>query len=120
MLVEDASDVRSLVSLILSQAGYKNLKAGDGVEALDVASRHEGVIDVLVTDIVMPKMDGLQLADRLVALRADLKVLFVSGHAASAAVEAVMPRMHARFLQKPFSSGTLAQNLRSLLDTPHG
>src|SRR5437879_299240 len=79
LLVDDEDPVRLLVRTMLELDGYAVLEASDGAEAQDVADRHGGGIDLLVTDIMMPGINGYELAQRLVARRPEMKVLFISG-----------------------------------------
>jgi PAS domain S-box-containing protein len=89
LLVEDEDIVRSLVAEILETAGYTVLGAADGHEALALAERHNGPIHLLLTDVVMPKMSGRDLAERLIAAYGETKVLYTSGYTDSAIVESV-------------------------------
>ena len=111
LLCEDEDGVRKLVELVLTGAGYTVLSAAGPEAALSLAARHPGEIHALVTDIVMPGMSGLQLADRL----APLPALFISGYAAEAAVG--LPA-GAAILEKPFDHGALLAEIRTLLDQP--
>src|SRR5581483_8538920 len=113
LIVEDAELVRELVADTLASQGYRILAASHGEEALALAESHDGPIDVLVTDIVMPGMNGRDLADRLVARRPSLKVLFTSGYPGD-----VMRRQAGRdeaFLEKPYLPDELGRAIRRLL-----
>ncbi len=117
LLVDDSSDVRALACLILRKAGYVVLEARDGAHALNVAQEHAGPIHLLATDIIMPRMGGRQLAERMRVLRPDLRVLFLSGFTESIGHdEAGVPAKD--FLGKPYSPSALAQKVRELLDAP--
>jgi CheY-like chemotaxis protein len=107
LLCEDEAAVRQLIELILTGAGYKVLTAATPADALALAARGEPV-DALVTDIVMPGMSGLELAERLQPLRA----LFISGYSEEAAPPG------SAFLAKPFDHGALLAEVRALLDAP--
>jgi two-component system cell cycle sensor histidine kinase/response regulator CckA len=111
LLVEDDDAVRSVSRRILESSGYTVLEAVDGQEAIEVASQHPG-IDVLLTDQVMPRMGGRQLATLLVRRRPGLRVIIMSGYQERARDSA----SGSAFLQKPFSAGTLARKVRELLD----
>ncbi|HOX39889.1 MAG TPA: PAS domain S-box protein [Candidatus Brocadiia bacterium] len=117
LLVENEETVRRMASRVLTQQGYEVLEACDGREALDVV-RQRGIdkIDMLLTDVVMPRMGGKQLADRLRALRPELKVLFISGYSDNAAALADIIRKGREFMQKPFSPLKLAVKIRAILD----
>jgi CheY-like chemotaxis protein len=113
LLCEDEDGVRALVELVLTGAGYTVLSAARPEDALLIALREGDAIDALVTDIVMPGMSGLELADRL----APLRTLFVSGYSAEVAGRGALPPESA-FLEKPFDHGTLLAEVRELLDAP--
>jgi len=114
LLVEDDLSVRMLVKDILGEQGYRVLEAANGEEALHlVKSRVVETIDLLLTDIVMPRMGGKVLADRLKVIHPGLKVLFASGYADNTPVDETSP-----FLQKPFTVGGLACKVREVLDSP--
>jgi PAS domain S-box-containing protein len=113
LLVEDEDVVRELVCEILESNGYTVLEARDGEAALDIFRGHEGPIDLLLTDVVMPRMGGRDLAERVTAQRPDVRVLFMSGYASSA-VGSLAPG--AAFVQKPFSTAALAERVREVLD----
>ena len=114
LLVEDEELVRDVFERTLIAQGYHVLLAEDGADALDVAAEHNGDIDLLITDVVMPNMGGEQLAQRITADRPGLRVLMASGYA-----ESDLGRSdgscHA-FLRKPCSPSELGQRVRELLD----
>lgn len=103
LLCEDDDGVRRLAAQILTQAGYTVLSAADGRQALKIAAQHKAVIDLLVTDVIMPDMNGRQLSAQLSASRPGLKTLYVSGYAADIIAHhgVLDPGVH--FLEKPFS-----------------
>ena len=117
LLVEDEPSLRDLAHRLLSQQGYKVLEAANGEEALVIAQEHtEEIIHLLLTDVVMPRMGGKELADQLKILLPDLKVLYTSGYTDDAIVHhgVLNPGIH--FLQKPFSPKTLSHKVREVLD----
>jgi two-component system cell cycle sensor histidine kinase/response regulator CckA len=116
LLVEDEEMVRDLVRTVLQSAGYTILEAGNGGEALSLAGQHQGTIDLLVTDLVMPEMSGRELAERLKALRPGIKVLFMSGYTDDVVVRHGLLAADVEFLPKPFSPGALASKVRKVLD----
>jgi signal transduction histidine kinase len=117
LLVEDEDRVRALGRLALASSGYTVLEARDGREALDICQREQGPIHLVVTDIVMPKMTGRELADRLAALRPGVKVLFLSGYPEDAVLRQGVTAGEGRgFLQKPFTPAVLARRVREVLD----
>jgi len=115
LLAEDDEVLRTLTARILTSQGYRVLEASDGVEALRVADRHRGTLDLLTTDIVMPSMGGHDLANELSARRPGLKVLFVSGYTDDAVGRGELQPGDA-FLQKPIDPKVLARKVRQMLD----
>jgi PAS domain S-box-containing protein len=118
LLVEDEDAVRRLATEILTQHGYTVLEAKDGPDALRLCKGHGGPIDLLVTDVVMPRMSGLRLADRLQPLRPQMKILFMSGYPDAALAEHGAPPGEMPLIQKPFAAATLARWVRDVLDRP--
>jgi signal transduction histidine kinase len=116
LLAEDEPTVRRLTRRMLEELGYAVLEAENGARALSVASRHEGPIELLVTDVVMPEMGGAELADRLESVRPETRVVYVSGYAADVLDQERFEKGSAVFLAKPFSHDELARKLRELLD----
>jgi len=116
LLVEDERSVRAVTLRILRAQGYQVLEAGDGVEALALAERHPGPIHLLVADVVMPRMGGIELAQALRAVRPETRVLHVSGHVDRALFDGPAAAAGAVFLQKPFLPETLARKVREVLD----
>jgi signal transduction histidine kinase len=113
LLVEDEDAVRSLARAVLRRHGYTVLEARHGVDALRLAERHRDDIHLLLTDTVMPHMNGPDLAKRLESVRPNMKVLFMSGYVDRSAV----PDFTAvSFLPKPFTPETLARKVRLILD----
>ena len=116
MLVDDADQLRPVVSRSLAQHGYTVLEARHGSEALEISRTHTGPIHVLVTDLVMPGVSGTALADQLAAERPDMRVIFMSGYAASTIAAGGKLREGSAFLPKPFSPDLLAREVRAMLD----
>jgi two-component system cell cycle sensor histidine kinase/response regulator CckA len=117
LLVEDEEIVRNLTRTVLQRNGYRVLEACHGVEALDVCRQHPGPIHLMVTDVVMPHLNGRDLAQRLARLRPETKVLFMSGYTGFLDEPLGLPEDSAAFLQKPFAPDALARQVRTLLDT---
>jgi CheY-like chemotaxis protein len=115
LLVEDEPVLRELQREILELSGYEVLVAGDGVEGLRVAQSHPRPIGLLVTDLVMPEMNGQELARQLVGHLPELKVLFVSGHADHPALTGGPAGTGAAFLRKPFTLDDLTATVGDLL-----
>jgi len=118
LLVEDEPEVRSLVQRILKTQGYTVVTAANPDEALAVAREFKGPIQLMVTDVVMPGMSGLQLAERLVPTRPDMRVLFVSGYTNDAIGHHGVLDPGTAFLQKPFTPNALARKVRDVLEAP--
>jgi two-component system cell cycle sensor histidine kinase/response regulator CckA len=115
LVAEDDEVLRKLTARILTAQGYNVLEASDGVDALRVADGHEGTLDLLTTDMVMPSMGGHDLANELSARRPGLKVLFVSGYTDDAVGRGELQPGDA-FLQKPVDPRMLAKKVRQMLD----
>jgi two-component system, cell cycle sensor histidine kinase and response regulator CckA len=116
LVVEDEDGVRAPVRRILVAHGYRVLEASDGPSALHIAEVHAGKIDLLLTDVVMPGMNGGELARRLRGLRSGLRVVFMSGYSAEAVATHGVLSPGAAFLQKPFSVEELLERLREALE----
>jgi PAS domain S-box-containing protein len=116
LLVEDDADVRQFIFDVLAGQGYQVLQAKDGAEALALHSGYKGPLHLLLTDVVMPRMTGSDVAARLTALRPALKVLYISGYPGETMVKQGVLAAELRFLQKPFSIVELARRVRETLD----
>lgn len=116
LVVEDQDSIRELAREFLEASGYTVLEARDGGEALQIAERHEDAIDLLLTDVVMPKIGGRELAPRLSTLRPNIRVLYMSGYAEYDASERGILDHNLACLQKPFSLDTLLCKVREVLD----
>jgi PAS domain S-box-containing protein len=116
LLVEDEEAVRRLADRILRSAGYKVLTAAGGSEALLLCEKHDGVIDLLLTDVVMPHMSGRELAERLAKTSPKLKVLYMSGYTDNAIVHHGVLDPGTRFIGKPFAAAELTRKVREVLD----
>jgi two-component system cell cycle sensor histidine kinase/response regulator CckA len=118
LLVEDEDAVRSLVRGLLEREGYQVLEASRPSEALALNEQHEGPIHLILSDVVMPQMNGPQLAEKLVSMRPDTRVVYMSGYTDNAIVHYDILDQGTPFLQKPFSHETLAHKVREALDGP--
>jgi PAS domain S-box-containing protein len=116
LVAEDEPGVRSLVRASLRLKGYTVLEAGNGTEALALAERHSGPIHLLLTDVIMPQMNGRELSERLKARRPGLKVLFMSGYTDDAVLRHGVVTEDLQFIQKPFTPSALAGKMRTVLD----
>jgi len=117
LLVEDELALRCMIRDFLRSCGYDVLEAGRGDEALLLAAGYRAPIHLLVTDLVMPRMSGPELAEALTALRPEVKVLFISGYTKDATVHNGIDESETAFLQKPFAPADLARKAREVLDS---
>jgi len=117
LLAEDENSGRKLIRSVLHKYGYRVLEARDGKEALRLSKQHEGPIHLLLTDVVMPEMNGRELAERLQPLQPGMKVLYMSGYTDSAVVHSGALKSGMPFMQKPFTPEVLASECRKVLDT---
>ena len=118
LVVEDQVEVRAVISATLRRHGYTVLDAGIGADAIAVASEHQGHIHLLITDVVLPEMDGRQLARALHAAGRLVRTLYTSGYTDEVIVRRGILEACLAFLQKPFTSDTLLRKVREVLDAP--
>jgi two-component system cell cycle sensor histidine kinase/response regulator CckA len=116
LIVEDDDSLRKLTRTVLKQRGYKILEAENGEDALRISKEHEGSIDLMITDVVMPKMSGKETAERLQPLHPQMKVIYMSGYTDDAIVHHGVLAAGLNFLEKPFSLEGLARKVREVLD----
>ena len=117
LLVDDEETVLRFSARVLAKEGFRVLSAGSGQEALDAARAVDHAIDLLMTDVMMPGMNGCQLAELLLARRPSLRVLFMSGYAEDVLVTNVGLVPGAAFLSKPFKPKALVTKVREVLAT---
>ncbi|MEZ5101334.1 MAG: response regulator [Thermoleophilia bacterium] len=115
LLVDDEDVVRDVARRVLVASGYTVLEARFGAEAIVAAEEHDGPIDLLLTDVVMPHMSGRELAERLVADRPELVVVYMSGHADDAVLRHGVLAGGSPFVQKPFTAGRLLRDVADAL-----
>jgi two-component system, cell cycle sensor histidine kinase and response regulator CckA len=116
LVVEDQPEVRRLTMVILDRIGYRLLEAANGAEALEVLQRDSQPIDLMITDVVMPGMNGRELAMRAAELRPSLKVLYISGYTADAIGRQGVLDPGVAYLPKPFTATQLSAKIRELLE----
>lgn len=116
LLVEDEAGLRRLAARLLRDCGYFVLEAQDGQQALALAASHSGGIHLLLTDVIMPGMNGRLLASQIEKLRPGIAVVFASGYPAEVIAKHGVLEKGTSFLQKPFTAEALVKKIRSVLD----
>ena len=119
LIVENETAIRNLLQMALRKNGYTVLAAESGREALDLVRDHVGSIDLLITDVMMPDMDGPELVRQLAVIRPETPTLFMSGYMDDALGEHGILPSTVNFIQKPFSPRVIAQRVRDILGAPH-
>ena len=120
LVVEDEPLVRSLAVRALVGQGYRVLQASDAPAALVLSRGYDGEINLLITDVVMPGMNGKELADLLAAERPGLRVLYVSGYTDDEVLQRGVSGREVEFMRKPFAAEALVRRVRALLDDARG
>jgi CheY-like chemotaxis protein len=118
LLVEDETSIRKAVREALQRSGYRILEAHTPGEALLISEQHTGFIHLMLTDVVMPRMSGPDLVERLEPWHPEMKVLYMSGHSEKGILEQEILPPGAAFLRKPFAIQGLLEHVRQVLDTP--
>ena len=116
LVAEDEPGVLRLVQNVLGQLGYRVLTATNGREALRVADAHDGVIDLVISDVAMPRMTGGELVAELRQVRPAIRVMFITGYAEDLLVRQALAHEHATLVSKPFDILDLARRVRVVLD----
>jgi DNA-binding NtrC family response regulator len=116
LVVEDEKSILTLVQAILNDFGYKVLAASSPSKALALAKAHPGEIQLLITDVVMPEMNGRELADQLHRMFPQLKCLYMSGYTADVIAHHGVLDKNIHFIQKPFSMNDFSMQIRKILD----
>lgn len=117
LIAEDAVPIRKMVCAMLAQSGYQCLEAGDGGEAYELIIAAPARIDLLLTDVIMPNVGGIELSRRVSRLHPEIRILFMSGYSDDPVVRGI-ERCPAVFLAKPFTAATLLDKVRATLDAP--
>ncbi len=118
LLVEDEVAVRKMTRVVLERCGYNVIEVASGNEAKTACLHHEGDIHLLLTDVVMPQMGGREVAEMLLQLHPEMKVLYISGYTDDAIIHHGMLEKGTAFLEKPFMPEALARKVRAVLDEP--
>jgi len=117
LVVDDDQAVREVAARVLRRAGFRVLQAGDGGEALDIVRAHDGPVDLVLTDVVMPGMNGRELGERLGVEWPDTKILYMSAYTEDDVIIRGLRVAEVSFLQKPFSLDGLEATVREVLST---
>jgi two-component system cell cycle sensor histidine kinase/response regulator CckA len=115
LVLDDEAEVRKLVNALLTAAGYPVFVADSGEHALQVFAKHSSEITLLLTDVVAPGMSGPLLAERMIELQPHLKVIFMSGYAASSVVRRYVVERGSIFISKPFNTQELVQTVEAAI-----
>jgi two-component system, cell cycle sensor histidine kinase and response regulator CckA len=118
LVVENEASVRAITRAMLELHGYRVLEAGSGEEALRICERQESAVHLLLTDVVMPEMSGPEVAQRLTCVHPEMGVVYMSGYTDDAIVRSGVRELGTAFVQKPFTSNSLARKVRDVLDAP--
>jgi CheY-like chemotaxis protein len=116
LVVEDEQALREVTKRILTRNGYQVITAADGIEALELAGKHPGDIHLLVTDVVMPKMLGKEVAEKMVVLKPGIEVLFMSGYARPVLTSQGRLDPNVTLIEKPFSEAELLTSAGRVLN----
>jgi two-component system, cell cycle sensor histidine kinase and response regulator CckA len=118
LLVEDEEGVRAVLHELLIGLGFAVLQAANGAEAVDLARGHAGVIDLVITDMVMPEMSGQELARNLAEVRPGVRILYMSAFASNIYSPNALANALADYISKPFDLETFVGKVHELLDRP--
>jgi CheY-like chemotaxis protein len=116
LVVEDEESVRRLTVRMLEMLGHETIEASDGRKALDICRKPDHGVDLIVSDMMMPNMDGKAFVEQLKQEKGDFKVLFVSGYSVADTVDGQTLGVEVAFIQKPFSRETLSSKVQELLE----
>jgi DNA-binding NtrC family response regulator len=115
LVVEDEDGVRSLITMLLTKSGYTVLEASNAEDALVLGEKRGLDVHLLITDLVLPRMNGRELAEQMTKTHPGMKTLYMSGYTDDATLKNVISESRATFLQKPFSTETLLHRVREVL-----
>jgi CheY-like chemotaxis protein len=117
LVAEDAVPIRKMVCAMLAQSGYRTLEAADGREALDLLQGAPSAIQLLITDVIMPNIGGIELARRVARINPAMRILFMSGYSDDPVVRSI-ERSPSVFLAKPFTASALLEKVKQALEAP--
>ena len=117
LVVEDKDEVRQIAATVLAGLGYTVIEAKDGFDALELCKRYHGKIHILLTDVVMPKIGGHELAEKIKEQHTETKIIYMSGYTENAIAHHGVLDKGINFIQKPFTASELAKEIRRILDT---
>jgi len=117
LVVEDEGIFRDLIVRILKRDGYRMLEAANGGEALMICEEHKEQIDLMLTDVIMPQMNGRKLVERTLPLHPEMKVLYMSGYTDDVIADHGVLEEGVEFIEKPFSANVLLNKVREVLDS---
>lgn len=115
-MVDDEDMILDVGERMLNKLGYNVFTATNGIEAIEIYLKNQGVIDMIILDLVMPKMNGGETFDRIKEINSGAKVLLSSGYSINGQAQEIIARGCNGFIQKPFSMQSLSQNIRMVLD----
>ncbi len=116
LVLEDENALRSLIRQVLRGAGHTVLDTGDPDEAIQLCERHPGDIALFITDMVLPKLSGPQVAERVLQLRPEMRVIYTSGYPGKSSIPGKLRQNGTTFFEKPFTPDTLVRKVRAVLD----
>ena len=117
LLVEDDEQVRAFIRMLLSTNGYEVLEASTGAEGLEIAEKNSADIDLLLSDMLLPELSGFDLAQKVLELRPQTKVLFMTGYVEGDIVQRCISELGASFLDKPFQPANLLSRVQEAIDS---
>jgi DNA-binding NtrC family response regulator len=116
LVLEDENALRGLIRQVLLKAGHTVLDTGDPDEAIQLCQRHPGDIALFITDMVLPKLSGPQVAERVLQLRPGMRVIYTSGYPGKSSIPNRLRQYGTTFFEKPFTPDTLVRKVRAVLD----
>jgi two-component system, cell cycle sensor histidine kinase and response regulator CckA len=115
LVVEDDDQVRSFIRMLLTTNGYLVLEASNGAEGLEIAERNSADIDLLISDMLLPELSGYDLAEQVLAIKPQIKILFMTGYVEGEIVQRSISELGASFLDKPFQPSELLARVQQAI-----